>query len=940
MALNPLLLLLAVAVVVPVIALFIAYVLVPMARGTGWILVNTFRGIGWFIAHLFEYVGGTIGDAFRFISTIPAMIVLSVMTLFSVAIGRWSSAAHFGRSVQREFVTAGTCLYGVALRRPLKLLWLHGLLSGIEDRVPEALAASPGRDRPARHNQFDGYTIIGSLPSGGSGAKLYIAEPDAATRARVKGMPEQVVIKSFALEEGSALPQIVRESRALESAKKLKAVYEHGMDASRFWYAMPYYRGDHLGIITRQLHAESGENGLDTKRLRTGVGYVAQLAETLLSYHREGLWHKDVKPENVIIGADGAHLVDLGLVTPLHSAMTLTTHGTEYFRDPELVRQALRGVKVHQVDGAKFDVFGIGAVLFFLIENDFPAHGPLSRFSKKSPDAIKWIIRRAMADYHHRYDSAEQLVADLRVVAGASDPFAVRPGELPSVRDRADAADAADAADESPVEESVVGARPSVGPAIGVAAAARGSEDSPPAGRPRIRRKGFFSSAYDVLDDTDRLIDESMGARAADVTVVGFGVGTGTGLAARERARTIRREARARMKAARQSASKARRRAARHVRASSGRRRPIEGLAGATVLAVLVAGGIAYHSLRGGGGSDTRFQAAVESSIKPSPGPGDVDVRPAVAILSPPAVRDLAEAQAAIARVTEQRERQGYDVIELPSAVTDRLIAALTWWEASDHSPAADDVLEEQLEAWGLYGLVEVRGFDRGEVDDRLIFSTRKGADQRVPLTRLVDLPNPALPLLLVNDHPRHVTPAIAGRVDQMVASLQELGWTVTRDAGVEADLRTVLPIRSDATDVPMTPVLAEKIQRHDLGGVLRVIGQPGDETGIVLQIVRPDEVRARTMPMPPAIPAPPSLPGPRGTSQSGTPEMTPGTTPGTAFAAAAGTALATDPWITINGPAEARELTGAGAGGRARAEFPRAASAAASADGARGGPF
>ena len=33
--------------------------------------------------------------------------------------------------------------------------------------------------------------------------------------------------------------------------------------------------------------------------------------------------------------------------------MTLTTHGTEYFRDPEMVRLALRGVKVHQVDGSR-----------------------------------------------------------------------------------------------------------------------------------------------------------------------------------------------------------------------------------------------------------------------------------------------------------------------------------------------------------------------------------------------------------------------------------------------------------------------------------------------------------------------------------------------------------------------------------------------------------
>ena len=54
--------------------------------------------------------------------------------------------------------------------------------------------------------------------------------------------------------------------------------------------------------------------------------------------------------------------------------MTLTTHGTEYFRDPEMVRLALKGVKVHQVDGAKFDIYAVGAVLF-LLEYFFGSRG-------------------------------------------------------------------------------------------------------------------------------------------------------------------------------------------------------------------------------------------------------------------------------------------------------------------------------------------------------------------------------------------------------------------------------------------------------------------------------------------------------------------------------------------------------------------------------------
>ncbi len=113
--------------------------------------------------------------------------------------------------------------------------------------------------------------------------------------------------------------------------------------------------------------------------------------------------------------------------------MTLTTHGTEYFRDPEMVRMALRGVKVHQVDGAKFDIYAVGAVLYFITENTFPAHGGLSAFAKRSPEAVRWIVRRAMADYNKRYETADQMLADLRYVSNARDPFSVKPAQLPSM---------------------------------------------------------------------------------------------------------------------------------------------------------------------------------------------------------------------------------------------------------------------------------------------------------------------------------------------------------------------------------------------------------------------------------------------------------------------------------------------------------------------------
>lgn len=406
--------------------------------GLVMLIVPVFKGIGWLIAHLFTFIGRTLGDIARAIGSLVTAVFFVPLTLGNVAIGRWSAAAHYGRAIQDEVRSLGHCAYRVVIGNPARLLLLNGLVEGIEKRVPQAMAEAPGADRPsAKVGQFDGYSIVGSLPTGGSGAKVYVAEPTPSKQAALaragRGGVGQVVIKSFSLRDGSTMPQIVRESRALEAARKLGLILDHEMNDERFYYAMPFVPGDSLTQVTRRLHAESGLEGLGNAQMRAAVSHLSDLLEELAYYHRGGLWHKDVKPDNIIVNAGKAHLVDLGLVTPLRSAMTLTTHGTEYFRDPELVRMALRGAKVNEVDGVKFDIYGAGAVLYSVIENSFPAHGALSQIVKKCPEALRWVIRRSMAEMNQRYANADEMLGDLRAIAAAADPYALKPIELPSM---------------------------------------------------------------------------------------------------------------------------------------------------------------------------------------------------------------------------------------------------------------------------------------------------------------------------------------------------------------------------------------------------------------------------------------------------------------------------------------------------------------------------
>jgi len=466
------------------------------------------------LKNIFTFVGATVTDTLRFIGAVLAAIIFAPLVVLAVVVGRWSRSKHLANAFSLECHSAIRCLYRIFIGNPARLFGLSKALEGVEQRVPDAMAAAPTSDTPnkKRVGVFDGYTIIGSLKGGGSGGKLYIAEPNEIKQAAFtkRGIDaDQVVIKVFSLHDGSSMPQIVRESRALDAARKLGLVLEHELTKDRFFYVMRYVPGESLSAVTKRMHSLSPREGLDDTQLNYTIGYADDLLTILDTYHRSGLWHKDVKPDNIIIdgkhGDAKAHLVDFGLVTPLRSAMTLTTHGTEYFRDPELVRQALRGVKVHQIDGSKFDVYAAGAVLYSMVENSFPAHSGLSQITKRCPDALRWIVRRSMAEYDRRYPSSAAMLADLRVVMLASDPFSVKPVDLPSVK-------LGDDITPEPIPEPM--------PVYGAAASQRVGSPVPPAspvndgsrvGRPKVNLVGWWSGKYAVVGQSAQRSKEKKG---------------------------------------------------------------------------------------------------------------------------------------------------------------------------------------------------------------------------------------------------------------------------------------------------------------------------------------------------------------------------------------------------------------------------------------------
>ena len=373
--------------------------------------------VGVATATLLTHIGRTVAslgsDLVRAIGGLVVAVALVPIALARLVVLKPSAALEALASAGREARTAFLALLSAIVVRPLELVGFGALVRHVRRRLPAAMSGPVDARGAGAGAEFEGYEILRELARGGSGARLFVAEPDARTRRRIGLASGAVVIKSFDFDDGTHAADMVREGRSLDAARKLGPVLDHEATERRFSYVMRHYDGPDPGRFVRSMHEAAGELGaadLDTERIVLVSSLVRDIVATLRDWHAAGLWHKDIKPENAIVHEGRATLVDLGLVTPLASHMTLTTHGTEYFRDPELVRQALRGARVSEVDAARFDLYGAGAVLYFVLEGTFPAHGVLSGFRKKSPACLQWIARRAMADFERRYANAEVII--------------------------------------------------------------------------------------------------------------------------------------------------------------------------------------------------------------------------------------------------------------------------------------------------------------------------------------------------------------------------------------------------------------------------------------------------------------------------------------------------------------------------------------------------
>lgn len=160
---------------------------------------------------------------------------------------------------------------------------------------------------------------------------------------------------------------------------------------------------------------------------REAVRIVRAMALILDQAHRDGLFHRDVKPSNILIRKDGSPVItDFGLAVSEEEQLSLEEGivGTLAYMSPEQARGETR-----LLDG-RSDLYSLGVILFQLLTGRLPflyktesdllqqivqrEARPLRSIDDRIPTRLDQICRKCLAkDVRDRYSTGSELAADL-----------------------------------------------------------------------------------------------------------------------------------------------------------------------------------------------------------------------------------------------------------------------------------------------------------------------------------------------------------------------------------------------------------------------------------------------------------------------------------------------------------------------------------------------
>lgn len=288
-------------------------------------------------------------------------------------------------------------------------------------------------------NKLGRYDIIRVLGKGAMGLVYEARDPNLDRRVAIK------TIKVENLSEEAAAEYEARFRTEARSAARLQhpnivSVYDSDRHGDMAFLVMEFIQGEDL-----KHHLDAGRR----YSLEQSLGMVRDLLSALDYAHRQNIVHRDVKPANLLIEADGrVKLTDFGVARIQDSGEATRTQGSMVGTLKYMSPEQVQGVPID----ARADLFAVGVVLYQLLTGKRPFDGDTdfaiiqqivghvpaapSTFNTLLPQAIDAVMARALAKKRdERFATAQEFSQALQEASGqALDPTIVPPVSPPGRR--------------------------------------------------------------------------------------------------------------------------------------------------------------------------------------------------------------------------------------------------------------------------------------------------------------------------------------------------------------------------------------------------------------------------------------------------------------------------------------------------------------------------
>jgi serine/threonine-protein kinase len=281
----------------------------------------------------------------------------------------------------------------------------------------------------------DRYRVVSMLGQGGMGAVYRAWDVRLDIPVALKEMRPQPGL------DGRSLSQL-RQQFHREATVLARLDHPHLVDVTDF-----FEEGGNAYLVMRFVEGESLAERIERQGALPEaqvLAWVGQLLDALEYCHAQGVIHRDVKPQNVIIRPDGrAVLVDFGLVklwdpSDPRTRTAIRAMGTPEYAPPEQYDTAAGHT------GPRSDLYSLGATLYHALSGRVPptatmrvvdpaALTPVTAWSPRVSPHVEAVVKRAMElQPAARFESAREMAAALTGEAPPPEPQFVVPERQPT----------------------------------------------------------------------------------------------------------------------------------------------------------------------------------------------------------------------------------------------------------------------------------------------------------------------------------------------------------------------------------------------------------------------------------------------------------------------------------------------------------------------------